>query len=36
MIKNVSASYAGHIVDTELGLSGKPVNDRKYSRANRW
>jgi len=31
MIKNISASYAGHIVDSELGLSGTPVNDRKYS-----
>ena len=31
MIKSFSASYAGHVVDTGLGLSGTPANDRSYS-----
>ena len=31
MIKSFSASYAGHVVDTGLGLGGTPANDRSYS-----
>ncbi len=31
MIKSFSASYAGHVVDTGLGLGGTPANDRNYS-----
>ena len=28
--KNFSASYAGHVVDDNLGLEGMPANDRRY------
>ena len=31
MIHNFSTSYAGHIVDDNIGLDGTPVNDRWYS-----
>ena len=31
MFKSFSASYAGHIVDDNLGLAGTPANDRWYS-----
>lgn len=31
MIHSFSASYAGHIVDDNLGLQGTPANDRWYS-----
>ena len=31
MIRSFSASYAGHVVDTGLGLAGTPANDRHYS-----
>ncbi|MCH8893808.1 MAG: LLM class flavin-dependent oxidoreductase [Chloroflexi bacterium] len=31
MIRNFSASYAGHVVDQDLGLEGTPANDRWYS-----
>ena len=31
MIHNFSASYAGHIVDDNIGLEGTPANDRFYS-----
>lgn len=31
MIKGFSASYAGHVVDDNLGLQGMPANDRWYS-----
>ena len=31
MFKSFSASYAGHIVDDNLGLGGTPANDRWYS-----
>ncbi|MCE2501042.1 MAG: LLM class flavin-dependent oxidoreductase [Dehalococcoidia bacterium] len=31
MFKSFSASYAGHVVDDELGLEGTPANDRWYS-----
>ena len=31
MFKSFSASYAGHIVDDQLGLDGAPANDRWYS-----
>ena len=31
MFKSFSASYAGHIVDDNLGLDGIPANDRRYS-----
>ncbi|MEC9309443.1 MAG: LLM class flavin-dependent oxidoreductase [Chloroflexota bacterium] len=31
MIRGFSASYAGHIVDDNLGLAGTPANDRLYS-----
>ncbi len=31
MIKGFSASYAGHVVDDNLGLMGTPANDRWYS-----
>ena len=33
MIRGFSASYAGHIVDDNLGLSGTPANDRLYPNA---
>ena len=32
--KNFSASYAGHVVDDNLGLQGTPANDRRYSNEN--
>ena len=32
--KNFSASYAGHVVDDNLGLDGMPANDRRYSNEN--
>ena len=31
MFKNFSASYAGHVVDDNLGFEGTPANDRWYS-----
>lgn len=31
MIRGFSASYAGHVVDDNLGLQGTPANDRQYS-----
>jgi alkanesulfonate monooxygenase SsuD/methylene tetrahydromethanopterin reductase-like flavin-dependent oxidoreductase (luciferase family) len=31
MIKGFSASYAGHVVDDNLGFQGTPANDRWYS-----
>ena len=31
MFRNFSASYAGHIVDDNLGFEGTPANDRRYS-----
>ena len=31
MIHGFSASYAGHVVDDNLGLRGTPANDRWYS-----
>ncbi len=31
MFKNFSASYAGHVVDDNLGFNGTPANDRWYS-----
>jgi len=31
MIRGFSASYAGHVVDDNLGLQGMPANDRQYS-----
>ena len=31
MFRNFSASYAGHIVDNDLGFQGTPANDRRYS-----
>ncbi|MEC9445504.1 MAG: hypothetical protein VYC59_01855, partial [Chloroflexota bacterium] len=31
MINNFSASYAGHLVDENIGLEGTPANDRWYS-----
>ena len=31
MIRNFSASYAGHVVDDNLGFEGTPANDRWYS-----
>ena len=31
MIRGFSGSYAGHIVDDNLGFSGTPANDRRYS-----
>jgi alkanesulfonate monooxygenase SsuD/methylene tetrahydromethanopterin reductase-like flavin-dependent oxidoreductase (luciferase family) len=30
MFKSFSASYAGHVVDDDLGLGGTPANDRWY------
>ena len=30
MITNFSASYAGHVVDDDLGFDGAPANDRRY------
>jgi alkanesulfonate monooxygenase SsuD/methylene tetrahydromethanopterin reductase-like flavin-dependent oxidoreductase (luciferase family) len=30
MIKGFSASYAGHVVDDNLGFQGTPANDRWY------
>ena len=30
MFKNFSASYAGHVVDDNLGFEGTPANDRWY------
>jgi len=30
MFRNFSASYAGHVVDDNLGLQGTPANDRRY------
>ena len=33
MIRGFSASYAGHIVADNLGLSGTPANDRLYPNA---
>ena len=34
MFKNFSASYAGHVVDDNLGFEGTPANDRWYSNEN--
>ncbi|HCL26298.1 MAG TPA: hypothetical protein DHW65_08155, partial [Dehalococcoidia bacterium] len=31
MIHNFSASYAGHVVDENIGLEGMLANDRLYS-----
>ncbi len=31
MIHSFSASYAGHVVDDNLGFQGTPANDRSYS-----
>ena len=31
MITNFSASYAGHVVEDDIGFSGTPANDRWYS-----
>jgi alkanesulfonate monooxygenase SsuD/methylene tetrahydromethanopterin reductase-like flavin-dependent oxidoreductase (luciferase family) len=31
MFRSFSASYAGHIVDDNLGFEGTPSNDRRYS-----
>ena len=31
MIHNFSASYAGHVIDENIGLAGTPANDRWYS-----
>ncbi|GIS93551.1 MAG: hypothetical protein CM1200mP22_07880 [Dehalococcoidia bacterium] len=31
MIHNFSASYAGHLVDENIGLQGTPANDRWYT-----
>jgi len=31
MIHNFSASYAGHVIDDNIGLEGTPANDRWYS-----
>ena len=31
MIVNFSASYAGHVIDTEIGLEGTPANERNYT-----
>ena len=31
MIRSFSASYAGHVVDDNLGFQGTPANDRVYS-----
>ena len=31
MINSFSASYAGHVVDDDLGFGGSPANDRWYS-----
>ncbi len=31
MISNFSASYAGHVVDDDIGFAGTPANDRWYS-----
>ncbi len=31
MFKSFSASYAGHVVDDDLGLQGTPANDRWYA-----
>ncbi|MCH7622254.1 MAG: LLM class flavin-dependent oxidoreductase [Chloroflexi bacterium] len=31
MFRNFSASYAGHVVDDNLGFQGTPANDRRYS-----
>ena len=31
MIHNFSASYAGHVVDENIGLEGTPANDRWYT-----
>ena len=31
MIHNFSASYAGHLVDENIGLQGTPANDRCYT-----
>ena len=31
MIRGFSASYAGHVVDDNLGLQGTPANDRWYT-----
>ena len=33
MIRGFSGSYAGHIVDNNLGFLGTPANDRRYSDA---
>ena len=33
MIRGFSGSYAGHIVDNNLGFLGTPANDRRYSNA---
>ncbi len=30
MFRNFSASYAGHVVDDNLGFQGTPANDRRY------
>ena len=31
MIRNFSVSYAGHVVDDNLGFDGTPANDCWYS-----
>ena len=31
MFNSFSASYAGHVVDDDLGLQGTPANDRWYA-----
>ena len=31
MFNSFSASYAGHVVDDDLGLQGTPANDRRYA-----
>ena len=31
MFRSFSASYAGHVVDDNIGLAGTPANDRRYS-----
>lgn len=34
MFRNFSASYAGHVVDDNLGFRGTPANDRWYPNGN--
>ena len=34
--KFFSASYAGHVVDDNLGFQGTPANDRRYPNEQGW